>query len=89
MVRSLASQNMVILKKITSIKGVQHPFPLPLQWRENHLNTFEEVGGDKENKEQEKVENQHEIEEESCSRTTALQTPNNDCRSSQDRNKYL
>ena len=29
-------------KKITSLKNVQQPLPVPLQWRDNCINTAEE-----------------------------------------------
>jgi len=32
----------LIGKKITSLKNVQQPLPIPLQWRENCINTAEE-----------------------------------------------
>jgi len=32
----------LIGKKITSLKNVQQPLPIPLQWRDNCINTAEE-----------------------------------------------
>jgi hypothetical protein len=71
----------LIKEKITSIISVQHPSPIPIQWRENHLNTCEEEEGKKEDREVEEVEEEREKEEEK-SQLMSIKTPNNDCGSS-------